>query len=233
MSTSDPAAAGQPGAPPVPLRRSALLQARSRRTRQALVRAALDLWSKRGFETGVEETTVEEIAKAAGVTKGTFYFHFARKEHILLEMGWATAQVVYDEATRALAAGLPPAATLDALMASLARRVEAAPKPAVARAVAEFQRVPGPKPLDEEHFGFVRAFTAVFADAQARGLLDDREPADELGAMLQALTTDAIMRWATSDQEGLRERLQRRAALLLTAIGGPAGRSPQGDAASS
>ena len=77
---------------PRPLRRrSGLLQERSRQTRQRLVRAALELWTVRGFETGIEDTTVEEISQAAGVTKGTFYFHFARKEEILLEMGWDTA----------------------------------------------------------------------------------------------------------------------------------------------
>jgi AcrR family transcriptional regulator len=28
--------------------------------------------------------------QAAGVTKGTFYFHFAHKEEILLELGYQT-----------------------------------------------------------------------------------------------------------------------------------------------
>src|SRR5205807_10188546 len=72
------------GAAPSGPRRSALLQERSRNTRRQLVRTALALWDERGFEKGVEDTTVEEIARAAGVTKGTFYFHFAHKEDILL-----------------------------------------------------------------------------------------------------------------------------------------------------
>src|SRR6202034_325826 len=88
-----------------PRRRSGLHQERSRQTRQRLVRAALELWTERGFESGVEDTTVEEIVGAAGVTKGTFYFHFARKEEILLEMGWDTAAVVNEEARRCLKAG--------------------------------------------------------------------------------------------------------------------------------
>nr|MDT0665246.1 helix-turn-helix domain-containing protein [Micromonospora sp. DSM 115978] len=67
-------------------RRSALLQTRSRDTRRRLIRAALELWNERGFENAFEETTAEEIARAAGVSKGTFYFHFAHKEDILLEM---------------------------------------------------------------------------------------------------------------------------------------------------
>src|SRR3984957_21163735 len=83
-------------------RRSGLLQERSRQTRQRLVRAALDLWTARGFETGIEDTTVEEIVHAAGVTKGTFYFHFARKEEILLDMGWDTAGVIVEEIGRCI-----------------------------------------------------------------------------------------------------------------------------------
>jgi len=79
-------------------RRSSLVQERSRRTRQELVNAAVALWTERGFENGVEATTVEEIARAAGVTKGTFYFHFAHKEDVLLEMGLETAEVMMKEA---------------------------------------------------------------------------------------------------------------------------------------
>ena len=44
-------------------RRSALLQTRSRETRNKLIRAALQLWDERGFERAIEETTVEEIAR--------------------------------------------------------------------------------------------------------------------------------------------------------------------------
>ena len=39
-------------------RRSSLVQERSRRTRQELVNAAVRLWTERGFEHGVESTTV-------------------------------------------------------------------------------------------------------------------------------------------------------------------------------
>ena len=81
-------------------RRSSLVQERSRRTRQELVNAAVKLWTERGFEHGVENTTVEEIARAAGVTKGTFYFHFAHKEDVLLEMSLTTSDAVSDVARR-------------------------------------------------------------------------------------------------------------------------------------
>src|SRR3954451_24970546 len=93
-------------------RRSSLVQERSRRTRQQLVNAAVKLWTERGFEHGVENTTVEEIARAAGVTKGTFYFHFAHKEDVLLEMSLTTSDAVYDIARRAAAQG----ATIDEIV---------------------------------------------------------------------------------------------------------------------
>src|SRR6516225_12505386 len=83
-------------------RRSGLVQERSRRTRQQLVNAAVQLWTERGFERGIEETTVEEIVQAAGVTKGTFYFHFAHKEEILLELGYQTASLLCEEAARCI-----------------------------------------------------------------------------------------------------------------------------------
>ena len=38
-----------------------------------------------------------DIARAAGMSKGTFYFHFANKEEILLEMAWATTRKLVEE----------------------------------------------------------------------------------------------------------------------------------------
>jgi AcrR family transcriptional regulator len=47
-------------------------------TRRSLYRAALRLFAKRGLAA----TTVEDITKAAGVAKGTFFFHFPAKEEV-------------------------------------------------------------------------------------------------------------------------------------------------------
>src|SRR5690242_13616896 len=88
-------------------RRSSLVQERSRRTRQELVNAAVKLWTERGFENGVETTTVEEIARAAGVTKGTFYFHFAHKEDVLLEMSNTAGDAAMEAAYQAAEEGEP------------------------------------------------------------------------------------------------------------------------------
>jgi AcrR family transcriptional regulator len=65
--------AGQP-LPPAPQ------QERSRRKREALLEKALALFAQRGYE----QTSIEDIARAAGVAVGGFYQHFTSKRQILL-----------------------------------------------------------------------------------------------------------------------------------------------------
>src|ERR1700740_3651427 len=55
-------------------------QRRSAEIRERLFRAALKLFSEKGFA----ETTVEDITNAADVGKGTFFNYFPSKDHILL-----------------------------------------------------------------------------------------------------------------------------------------------------
>ncbi|MBI3767548.1 MAG: TetR/AcrR family transcriptional regulator [Deltaproteobacteria bacterium] len=56
---------------------------RSERTRAAIRDAANTLF----LEHGVDKTTVDAICAGAGVSKGTFYLYFHRKEDLLLEYG--------------------------------------------------------------------------------------------------------------------------------------------------
>jgi AcrR family transcriptional regulator len=203
-------------------RRSGLVQERSRRTRQRLVRAALDLWTERGFEKGIEDTTVEEIVQAAGVTKGTFYFHFARKEEILLEMGWDTAAVANEEARRCLKAGRGLEDSFVRVMGVVNRHVRAAPPAAVGRAVAEFRRTPPADLPPDRPPGFAYGFEALFARAQEEGeLRSDVVPA-EMAQMLVALVMDSILDWAAGHSD-LGGSLRSRTALLIAGLKEPVG----------
>ncbi len=197
-------------------RRSGLLQERSRRTRQQLVRTALELWSSRGFESGIEDTIVEEIVERAGVTKGTFYFHFSRKEEILLEMGWDTAEIVRHESERCIKAGRSLDDALARVMGVLARQVKAAPPAAVARSVAEFYR--NPEGLSSRPRSTFRdGFEPLFGRARQEGELPrDANPA-ELSEMLQALVMDSILDWAGGHAD-LPSSLKGRTELLLAGV---------------
>jgi len=50
--------------------------------RRELMQAATRLFSKKGYRS----TTTEEIARAAGLTKGALYHHFKSKEDVLYEL---------------------------------------------------------------------------------------------------------------------------------------------------
>ncbi len=60
----------------------------SLKTRQAILDSAMRLFSRRGFE----RTSLSDIAKYAGVTRGAIYWHFEDKGHILVELCESIAQ---------------------------------------------------------------------------------------------------------------------------------------------
>jgi AcrR family transcriptional regulator len=74
-------------------------QPRALRTRNTILAAARRIFA----ELSYDGATVDDVAKAAGCSKGAFYFHFSSKEQVLLALldTWA------DERTRQLRAALP------------------------------------------------------------------------------------------------------------------------------
>ncbi len=193
------------------------MQERSRETRRRLVRTALELWAERGFETGIEDTTVEEIAAAAHVTKGTFYFHFARKEQILLEMGWGTSFLLIEESQRCQEAGRTLNDSLRRLMNLLNRRITAAPPPAVGRALAEFRRPPRPDVGPPTGPNFRDAYEPLFARAQEEGEVTDQISPSEMSHILEALVLDSIELWSLGKGK-LNQLLRRRTAFVLAGL---------------
>jgi len=196
-------------------RRSSLVQERSRRTRQDLVAAAVKLWTERGFEHGVGTTTVEEIARAAGVTKGTFYFHFAHKEDVLLEMSNTTGDAAMEVANRSAEAGDPIDVTVQLAFAEMARRTERMPRAAIARTLGEFYKHPT---RSREHSVTRGVFPSLFASAQERGELPaDVDPA-EVADMLNALMITAVEGWVHGAFPELAPVLAYRARVLFAGV---------------
>ncbi|MFW6293912.1 MAG: TetR/AcrR family transcriptional regulator [Spirochaetota bacterium] len=70
----------------------------NRRTKAAIVDNALRLFNERGYD----EVTVEEITRAAGVAKGTFYSYFAVKSDIIVEEFWKIDRYYAEYASRNL-----------------------------------------------------------------------------------------------------------------------------------
>jgi AcrR family transcriptional regulator len=58
------------------------MQARSVETRNKIIGAAQDLFSRSGFESA----SVSDICRVAGISKGAFYHHFPSKQAVFLEL---------------------------------------------------------------------------------------------------------------------------------------------------
>lgn len=80
--------------------------------RERLERAALALFVERGYDA----TTVAEIADRAGLTKSTFFRHFADKREVL----FGGQDILTERFTTAIAAAPATATTIDCLAAALA-----------------------------------------------------------------------------------------------------------------
>lgn len=89
--------------------------------RGRLEQAALELFAERGYD----RTTVEDIATRAGVTKRTFFRHFADKREVLFAQGDAFRTLFLDGLAAAPADATPMAAitaTLEPVAAFFADR---------------------------------------------------------------------------------------------------------------
>ena len=202
-----------------PRRRAGLTQERSRDTRRRLVRTAMRLWAERGFETGIEDTTIDEIVQAAGVTKGTFYFHFAHKEEILLELGYQTASLLSEEAARCITAKRSIEDSLRLVTSALVTSVKAAPPAAVGRAMAEFHRPrrPGDEPPSSNP-SFAQALEMLFARAREEGEVTGEVDPAEMAQIVEALYVESLREWSQGRLRHLNAALQRRTAIVLAGL---------------
>lgn len=67
-----------------------LREARKKALKEQIFVQALQLFQEKGFE----QVTVQEIASACGIAKGTFFNYFTKKEEILLYLGESQLEVL-------------------------------------------------------------------------------------------------------------------------------------------
>ncbi|MEU6877224.1 TetR family transcriptional regulator [Streptomyces sp. NPDC046712] len=87
--------------------RPGLRERKKQRTRDTLLRVALELFTTQGYE----QTTVDEIVDAVEVSQRTFFRYFSSKE----EVAFAVQHMVEDRFVQALAERPPEEGPLDAL----------------------------------------------------------------------------------------------------------------------
>jgi AcrR family transcriptional regulator len=115
------------------MKRATLQQERSRATRKAIMEAAEKLWRTRD----VDSVAVSDICDEAKVAKGSFYFYFPRKEHLLVMLVFARMTPRDSEIHALLESRLDTVRICSEVAAIIAARTSRLPKPLVQRGVAE------------------------------------------------------------------------------------------------
>jgi AcrR family transcriptional regulator len=161
------AAKGEDGAEPPAMLRSQHAEA----TRRAVLGAARPLFGRNGYA----QTSVDEIAAAARVTKGAVYHHFAGKEALFRAV---YAEVEAEAQARVLGAGDPAGPPVDQMVAMMNAYLDAALDVEVRRiTLIDGPAIVGHEPDESagQQAGMV-ALRSFLATSMARGQLIDLDP---------------------------------------------------------
>jgi AcrR family transcriptional regulator len=185
-------------------------QTRAKRTRQQLLEAARRVFAGRGYASA----TVDDVAEAAGYSKGAYYFHFDSKEDALLALldEWAR------ERSRSLAdasdGGRDVRAALRATLAALLvpdgeKRLllefwtQAQERPRVRRRLADAER------------SWRRPLVRALHDAQAAGILDSHGDTEALASAALAISYGLALQACLAGTSNAGRRADAAMALLL------------------
>jgi AcrR family transcriptional regulator len=95
---------------------------RGRATRERILDATAEVFSKYGYDA-----TVEEIGRAAGTTRVTVHRHFASRDELLSELMLREAGVLITDVERILSTDAPPEERLVEGMVKVVRHVRSTP----------------------------------------------------------------------------------------------------------
>jgi AcrR family transcriptional regulator len=186
-----------------------------KRRRERIFRAAMALFRQRGFQ----ETTASDIAKAAHVSRGTFFNYFPYKEAVLLEYGALLLAGLREEVKGRLARGEDPLAILRFIFQEVARYTEAEKdlvlpllyellNPDPIRAKAAFEALP---------LGDLIA--QVLRSLKEKDLVRKDLSLKRMGRTLADLYFLTALRWAAyTPERDLKEELQKTLDLALLGI---------------
>ncbi|MFI9010757.1 TetR/AcrR family transcriptional regulator [Actinosynnema sp. NPDC053489] len=172
-------------------------------TSQAILDTAERLLQTRSLD----DIAVDELASGAGISRSTFYFHFASREAVLHALSAAVLDALYESASSWLRRGSEPPedAIRRALGASLALWRKHGP---VLRAAV---RARDTDPLIREFFSgvarrFVDATASQIEGERAAGVAPPGPDARSLAAVLVAMNEQAFLSGSRSRRSAARDR---------------------------
>lgn len=191
---------------PLPLR-----ERKKAATKERLYLEAVDLFRRKG----VAATTIDDIAAAAEVSKGTFFNYFPTKEAVLHYFGEQQSLAVAAEIMDALQdPKLDTRQKLRLLFRALAKNVEANRN--VTRMVV-FEVMKSPTELAREPYRalFKQTVAALMAEGQARNEVRATINADLAASALVGVYFQQIFEWCAADKPySLTKRLDQMLDLI-------------------
>ncbi len=191
--------------------------ARSEATRQRITESAADCFGEKGYE----DASLDDIAKRAGVTKATLYYHFDSKEDLYADALAQVMSLFRDRLAEEIVEGDSPRETLDRLLwvmlednSSRARRFIPLPRPGVVDAEAR-------RAISERRRDYESLVAGVIAQGQASG---DLRPIGDPKVLARVLITGVgrIARWFDPAGEmTLPQMHQLLCSLLLDGLSSP------------
>jgi AcrR family transcriptional regulator len=189
------------------LARSARRERRADVTRERLYQAALDEFRRVGFD----RANVASIARAAGVSRPSFYFHFPTKEHVLLELQWHLAVPVVERVRGCDSLRAALFEFVDGLVAAEAIVED----PEVYRDMLRiYVRRPEWLPLEDDQLPMVMEVRRWFDEGQRSGELRDGLTAEQ-GSRLFLTGVFGLMIGTAETGESRRDDLRKLVTLFL------------------
>lgn len=188
-------------------------------TRQRVYEAAIAIFHR----DGVLDCRIDDIARAAGVSRGTFYFHFPTKDDVLIARMRETENDIV-AAIEALPESAPIAKVLNTSAAALASAWEPNPTLLIDVAAAAL-RLTATAPFDQNSVTLRLTLSARFCAAQARGELAPLLPAEILSDIYLGNALGGMLAWygsairPVSGGPTLKTVLESVALLFLHGVG--------------
>ena len=171
-------------------------QEAAQETRRKLMEAARKIIC----EQGLAGTQVEEITRMCGVSKGTFYTYFKRKEEVVYALCWGHFEKFRDEA---LASPAPFLERLSGYMVKFCAYIEQESL----KLCQEWVRNTADPDFSGSEYGInklhfdLESVAALFKDGIKRGEVKPTAPTDLLAHTLVDVMYGEMLCWATSDGE--------------------------------
>ncbi|CAL9378624.1 ScbR family autoregulator-binding transcription factor [Streptomyces sp. enrichment culture] len=190
------------------------MQERSERTRTRLVEAAAELFDRYGYA----ETSLGAISRAAGVTKGALYFHFASKRELAVAVQESGCRLLEDTVLALGRGGQPALQSLIDTTHALAAWASADPVVRASFRVGR-ERAGGEHPVLDFHLVCVAATGRLLVRAAAEGALRRGVAEDAARALVAAVVSGVeAAAWSGAPYPELAAQLGKTWALVLRAV---------------